>query len=304
MFSVAGNAKLGNFAFTVTDLAISLTGIPITISRSYDTLRANIEGDFGYGWSMSFAEPRIAETTPKGWQMQPGDRVYLTNPEGRRVGFTYTPTYKSAFFFGAFAHPAFTPDRGVTDKLTVKEGTYGVGGILGAFEGAWNPSQYVLTTRDGTVYEYIQDEGLQRITDPNGNVVTFTDTAITHSAGGADPTDSRPSRTDQGDRRHSRQLDLLPVRCRARPGRLHQPDRRNHHVRLPRQSSPFPRRDLRLGRRAHLQSRVRRRRPLDRLDRRLGQRRPAGLRPRRVSPARSPTPAATSRRSGTTSGAM
>jgi YD repeat-containing protein len=33
------------------------------------------------------------------------------------------------------------------------------------------------------VYEYIQDRGLQKITDPHGNTVTFTKTAITHSDG-------------------------------------------------------------------------------------------------------------------------
>ncbi len=184
MFGVSSNAKLGNFTFTLTDFSVSLAGIPIQVARTYDTLQAGTEGDFGYGWSMAISDANIAETTRAGTEMQPGDRVYLTNPEGRRIGFTYEPTYTSAWVFGIIANPAFKADPGVSEKLTVKEGSYGAGGIVGALEGGnWNPSQYVLTTKDGSVYEYVQEQGLQKITDRNGNVVTFTDTAITHSAG-------------------------------------------------------------------------------------------------------------------------
>ena len=182
-FGVSGNAKLGNFTFTLTDLSVPLVGIPITINRTYDTLQVNSQGDFGYGWSLSIADADIAETTPEGYEMQFGDRVYLTDPNGQRIGFTYEPVYEVLWLFGAIAHPVFTPDPGVSSTLTVKEGAYGVAGILGAFGGDWNPSHYVLTMQDGTAYEYIQGQGLQQITDANGNVVSFTDAAITHSSG-------------------------------------------------------------------------------------------------------------------------
>src|SRR5262249_10165846 len=50
--NVKGKLKLGNFKLSFTDLTIPVTGIPITITRSYDTLNAGVKGDFGYGWSL------------------------------------------------------------------------------------------------------------------------------------------------------------------------------------------------------------------------------------------------------------
>jgi RHS repeat-associated protein len=47
----------------------------------------------------------------------------------------------------------------------------------------WNPDTYILTDPDGVRYTYDQVEGLIEIRDPNGNRVSFTETAITHSAG-------------------------------------------------------------------------------------------------------------------------
>ncbi len=189
-FGISGAAKLGNFAFTVTDLSVPLAGIPITISRTYDTLQAKVEGDFGYGWSLAIGAADIAETTRAGAEMQPGDRVYLTNPEGKRVGFTYEPQliqHGGLFSAGIEYIPKFKSDPGVYDRLSVKEGSYLRGGIFGPLHVAlgtpWNPSQYALTTKDGAVYEYTQGDGLQKITDRNGNAVTFTDTAIEHSGG-------------------------------------------------------------------------------------------------------------------------
>ena len=61
------------------------------------------------------------------------------------------------------------------------DGTYG--GFMGI--GNYNPSRYILTTKDGTQYLYDQVDGLEKITDLNSRTVTVTDTAITHSNGTA-----------------------------------------------------------------------------------------------------------------------
>ena len=191
LVGVSGDAKLGNFRLDFTDLSVPLAGIPINITRTYDTLNAGTEGDFGYGWSMAITAADIAETTAPGAEMQPGDRVYLTSPEGKRIGFTYDPelfhAVTSIGYFGTTYTPRFKPDPGVRETLTVRDGSYTRGGVFGsigaALGNAWNPSQYVLTTADGTVYDYIQGEGLKKITDANNNVITFTPTAIKHSSG-------------------------------------------------------------------------------------------------------------------------
>jgi len=191
LVGVSGDAKLGNFRLDFTDLTVPLAGIPINITRTYDTLNAGTEGDFGYGWSMAITAADIAETTRPGAEMQPGHRVYLTNPEGKRIGFTYDPELFHAVsligYVGTTYTPRFKPDPGVRETLTVKDGSYTRGGVFGsigaALGNAWNPSQYVLTTPDGTVYDYIQGEGLKKITDANNNVITFTPTAIKHTSG-------------------------------------------------------------------------------------------------------------------------
>jgi RHS repeat-associated protein len=191
LVGVSGDAKLGNFRLDFTDLTVPLAGIPINITRTYDTLNAGTEGDFGYGWSMAITAADIAETTRPGAEMQPGHRVYLTNPEGKRIGFTYDPELNHQVsmigYFGTIYTPRFKADPGVYETLTVKDGTYMRGGVFGSITAAlgnsWNPSQYVLTTRDGTVYDYVQGEGLKKITDANNNVITFTPTAIKHTSG-------------------------------------------------------------------------------------------------------------------------
>ena len=49
-----------------------------------------------------------------------GTRVYLTNPAGRRVGFTFDPEPEGGLL-GTIWHPRFPPDPGVYDQLTVED---------------------------------------------------------------------------------------------------------------------------------------------------------------------------------------
>jgi hypothetical protein len=46
---VTGDLKLGNFRLSFTDLTIPVTGIPISLTRTYDSLTAGTTDDFGYG---------------------------------------------------------------------------------------------------------------------------------------------------------------------------------------------------------------------------------------------------------------
>ena len=182
---VSGEAKLGNFNLSFTDLQLPLAGIPITITRSYDTLNADTQGDFGYGWSLGLQDGRILETVPAGQSFQIGTRVYITNPEGRRVGFTFEPKQVGSLF-GTYWIPKFTADPGVTDKLAVYESQAGPpGSIWAGLGGPYNPDRYKLTTADGTLYEYDQSAGLKKVTDTSGTTLTFTDTGIYHSTAGA-----------------------------------------------------------------------------------------------------------------------
>ncbi len=196
---VEGHVQLGNFRLEFTDLNIPLAGIPIEITRVYDTAQTTIEGDFGFGWSLGVQDARILEVAAlgEGGALNPGNdkfvpdktKVYLTTPSGQRVGFTYKEEYLSgaAFLlgctFGCFFRPYFEPDSGVYDTLSIDETRVSRGGILAAFDQGINPDLYTLTTKDGLKYRYSESAGLQTITDRNGNVVTFSENGVTHSSG-------------------------------------------------------------------------------------------------------------------------
>jgi RHS repeat-associated protein len=193
---VTGSAKLGNFAVEFIDVELPLAGIPIKVTRSYSSLNAARSGDFGYGWSLAVQEADIAETVPQtgtGFGSTPfkvGTRVYLTAPDGKRVGFTFEPAIGAVSLFGAAYAAIFKPDPGVLYTLQVPEGdtaflTIGATGEAGLFfiPLPWNPDTYILTDKLGTSYTYDQTGGLIEIKDANGNRVTFTDDAIKHSSG-------------------------------------------------------------------------------------------------------------------------
>ncbi|MFM6643375.1 MAG: putative Ig domain-containing protein [Microcystis panniformis] len=202
ILNVTGENKPGEFSLEYTDLSIPLTGVPIEIIRRYNSLESAKQGDFGYGWDLGLQDAKIVESSPDGRDLSEansdlfgtsntfsvGTRVTLNTPDGRRVGFTFNPVPVSASFFGAIYAPSFTPDAGVFDKLETEnspltirsDGT--VGAFLFSFLG-YNPSQYKLTTKDGTVYKYDQKFGLIDVTDRNSNKLTFSDEGIISSTG-------------------------------------------------------------------------------------------------------------------------
>lgn len=98
---VEGGAKPGEFGFSVQDLVVNIAGIPLSITRSYSTLNRERSGDFGYGWTASFADldVEVEESrqvvTSQSFEQIPirngntGRDVSLTLPGGRRVTFTF-----------------------------------------------------------------------------------------------------------------------------------------------------------------------------------------------------------------------
>ncbi len=200
LLGVSGDNKLGNFRLELTDLSIPLAGIPIQINRVYDTLQSSFSGDFGFGWSLGVKDAKIQESVPLteaekqgvpslfgSNPFTAGTKVYLTNPEGRRVGFTFDPFIAGGSLLGTFWKPRFVADPGVYDKLEVddinlqqrSDGSFS----LFFIPFAYNPSEYKLTTKDGTTYEYDQFKGLQEVKDRNNNTLTFQDNGIFSSTG-------------------------------------------------------------------------------------------------------------------------
>ena len=122
-YGVAGDYKLGNFTVQFTDLTIPVAGIPLVVTRQYNSLDTS-PGDFGPGWRLGLAGRATdnAVESMTGNELvdllasepfRAGTRVYVTRPDGRRVGFTFAPVY----VFGLTTIVKFEPDPGVTDSL-------------------------------------------------------------------------------------------------------------------------------------------------------------------------------------------
>lgn len=159
-----------------------VTGLPITIGRSYDSLERNRVGDFGYGWSLAIGRPRL--------EVAPDKDVTLTLPDGRRHSFAFTP--QPLPFWGFLLSPAYTPvaggQFGVYGRLEASGCTLlvaaGNGRCVCFFDTDYQPTAYKYTDPYGRVYLLSPDGSLQSITDLSGNVLTFTPGGISSSAGG------------------------------------------------------------------------------------------------------------------------
>ncbi len=202
---VSGVLKLGNFRLSFADVTVPVAGLPITVARTYDTLRADRADDFGFGWRLEYRDTDLRTSLPRSGlegigvytAFRAGVRVYLTLPGGQREGFTFTPDVRVLPGFGGqnltVATPRFTPDRGVTNKLSAGSGNLLVSefGDLSASGGVpWNPaspdfSGYSLTTKEGVVYSINGGGQLTTARDRNGNTLTFTEAGVTGPGGAA-----------------------------------------------------------------------------------------------------------------------
>jgi len=178
LVTVAGEYKPGRVRFSVTDLTVPLTGLPITIGRTYDSLERTRSGDFGYGWSLSLGHPRL--TT------DPAHNVTLTQPDGRRVTFYFSPQSYGGFF-GFLLRPTYTPEPGSYGSLSGNGCPLLVssGGNLVCFLDTpqYQPTIYTYTDPYGRVFTLGADGSLVSIRDANDNTLSFGPNGITSSAG-------------------------------------------------------------------------------------------------------------------------
>jgi YD repeat-containing protein len=196
---VGGDYKPGRVTTTVTDLVVPAPGMPIQISRTYDSLVRNTSGDFGYGWTLGVNVQLSVSAT---------NDVTLTI-NGQRRTFYFTP-YLVGYQLpdGTFApnllgvnFSAYTPEPGMFGSLTVGTGGSNLAGsntgclfdwIVKSADGVYfcynnvgtySPGSYVYTDPYGRVYSINRDGGLNSIKDLAGNTLTVTPTGITGSNG-------------------------------------------------------------------------------------------------------------------------
>jgi PKD repeat protein len=205
---VSRNNKVGNFTLSFNDLSVPLPGLPITVTRTYDSRDKRV-GDFGVGWTLTSGNVRVQKTggaIGKGWDeeqnwsgffptycLQPTKQhtVTVTFPDGRiykfqaasspvcqqivpitnpQIGFTQIST-------GASTAGATLTPIGDTDFLI--DG--GVPGPIDIFDFDLNfadYSQFQLTTAEGYSYTLDLRHGATAVTDPVGNTLTLDTNGI------------------------------------------------------------------------------------------------------------------------------
>src|SRR5262249_43959397 len=121
-----------------------------------------------------------------------GTRVYVTLPDGRRVGFTFAPE-KHALPGLTFYTPAYVADPGV--DWTLRSADAGLSLANGRLfdlraarpyhpaSGFFQGPEYTLTAPDGTVYHLSTAHGVEEQFTPDGTRLVFGDGGITSSTG-------------------------------------------------------------------------------------------------------------------------
>lgn len=207
---VARQMKVGNFTISFNDLSVPVAGIPIQVTRTYDS-RDKRRGDFGVGWTLSVSSARVQKTVPVGshWFETRSTAAYstyclestkpqiitVTFGDGKVYKFKAEPAQKCQRFQPfSTVQMVYTPMPGTRGKLTPLNGgsVYVAGSVPGPVDivdindasGYYlNPSRFRLTTEDGTSFVLDQKSGVESVSLPTGQSLTFTADGITHSSG-------------------------------------------------------------------------------------------------------------------------
>jgi RHS repeat-associated protein len=209
---VASELKLGNFSLSFTDLSVPVAGLPIEVTRSYDS-RDKRTGDFGVGWTLGVRNVRVEKSGVLGenWEqtvtqgflptfcVQPTKvpLVTVTFPDGRLFKFQATLSSQcqliAPFEFATVGYSQLPGTPGTQGARLValdENDVFVAGAAPGDVEllsaetvDVYNPTRFQLTTAEGYVYVIDQKAGLQRIVDPNGNTVTVSANGLIHSSG-------------------------------------------------------------------------------------------------------------------------
>ena len=211
--TVARNMKVGVFSLAFNDLTVPLTGLPITITRSYDSRDKGV-GDFGVGWRLSLSSIRLQKNRSLGlsWFEDVSDSLYTpqwcvtsTNSKLVTIAFPDGTVYK----FQATMTPQCQTIESITNATLSFTQTLATAGTAGAtlapvnggaiaFDGTlpgvvnalsadasglYDPTTFRLTLANGVSYVIDQTLGVTSITDTNGNTLTINSNGITSSTG-------------------------------------------------------------------------------------------------------------------------
>lgn len=207
---VERNLKIGNFNVSFTDLNIPVAGVPMEVTRTYDSRDKRI-GDFGFGWMLSLKNIRLEKSGVLGfkWYQTVSQEVFPNYCLEATSSHVVTVTFPGGkvFKFQAAVTPQcqrFAPITSGTVSFAPMPGTHGTLEVVGSAEvqvegsipgpvnligfgggiDIFNSFVFKFTAADGTAYVIDQRTGLQSVADTNNNTVTVSAGGIIHSSSG------------------------------------------------------------------------------------------------------------------------
>lgn len=209
---VDGDMKVGHFSLTFEDVSIPLAGIPIGVTRTYDTRRKDEQLDFGNGWSVDYQNVRVTESARLGYSWKLANRsggigasrycmesqgtrtVTVRLPDGElekfRVGFEpecqFVPYDQGSLTFVPIGQTDSKLEQRDYGSVRLYEQAASGGDLIELDDperAPVDPRRYRLTTAEGYVYDLDQNFGVTKITEPSGNTLTYSASGILHSSG-------------------------------------------------------------------------------------------------------------------------
>ncbi len=200
LIEINSTNKPAGYAHSVTDLTAIIGGVNIPFTRNYSSTDTAFAGAAGYGWHFAGMEAQIttsiAATADDPFNLatpyRDGARLYLTLPDGRRVGFTFSPT---PAIQGAVAlyRPSWTADTGVDYRLSSTDallelagGSYyhvGTGLPYNPTAGSSEATAFVLAVPDGSRFGYSASGTLNQTVSSQGQRLIWTSEGVAASNG-------------------------------------------------------------------------------------------------------------------------
>ena len=107
------NCATGVFWRTSTDFSVPGRGVPLDLTRTYESSEAGTDGPFGYGWSDSYGMSLATDSAGNVTITQEDGSTVTFSPDGSG-GFTAPPYVLATLVQNPDGSYTFTRDRGET----------------------------------------------------------------------------------------------------------------------------------------------------------------------------------------------
>ncbi len=204
---VDGALKLGRFAEDFTDLSVPAGPVSLQVGRRSDSYDKT-QGDFGVGWKLAVSGFSVTTNGPLGeggWTEEDvncgvvGCQTAFSSSQPHNVTVDWPDGHQEVFQLTPKGMGSLDPSE-ATAAYTAMPGTDTTSTLAPADSGAlaffndgnlypeidpdpYDPTQFVLTAKNGYKYLLSTTQGLLQETDPNGNTITVSPSGITSSLG-------------------------------------------------------------------------------------------------------------------------